>query len=100
MVRRVGARRQDLLRGRGRVREVEPSELRPELEDADARRDRREGLPYSLHAGTGGVYRPPAEGVPSRLVVFPDENHWVLKPKNSIQWYSEVFGWMDRWMGK
>jgi len=24
----------------------------------------------------------------------------VLKPKNSIQWYSEVFGWMDRWMGK
>lgn len=39
------------------------------------------------------------KGVPSRLVVFPDENHWVLKPKNSIQWYDEVFGWMDRWMG-
>jgi dipeptidyl aminopeptidase/acylaminoacyl peptidase len=38
--------------------------------------------------------------VPSRLVVFPDENHWVLKPKNSIQWYDEVFAWMDRWMGK
>ncbi len=37
--------------------------------------------------------------IPSRLVVFPDENHWVLKPKNSIQWYDEVFGWMDRWMG-
>ncbi|HXH00311.1 MAG TPA: S9 family peptidase [Sphingomicrobium sp.] len=38
-------------------------------------------------------------GIPSKLVVFPDENHWVLKPKNSIQWYYEVFGWMDRWMG-
>ena len=38
--------------------------------------------------------------IPSKLVVFPDENHWVLKPKNSIQWYGEVFGWMDRWMGK
>jgi len=37
--------------------------------------------------------------IPSKLVVFPDENHWVLKPKNSIQWYGEVFGWMDRWMG-
>jgi dipeptidyl aminopeptidase/acylaminoacyl peptidase len=37
--------------------------------------------------------------VPSRLLVFPDENHWVLKPKNSIQWYDEVFGWMRRWMG-
>ncbi|WP_341208874.1 S9 family peptidase [uncultured Sphingomonas sp.] len=35
--------------------------------------------------------------IPSRLVVFPDENHWVLKPANSRQWYREVLGWMDRW---
>jgi len=38
--------------------------------------------------------------IPSRLLVFPDENHWVLKPKNSVQWYDEVFGWMDKWTGK
>jgi dipeptidyl aminopeptidase/acylaminoacyl peptidase len=37
--------------------------------------------------------------VPSKLLIFPDENHWVLKPKNSVQWYDEVFGWMSRWMG-
>ncbi|WP_293940712.1 S9 family peptidase [Sphingomonas sp.] len=37
------------------------------------------------------------KGIPSRLVVFPDENHWVLKPKNSVQWYGEVLGWMNRW---
>jgi dipeptidyl aminopeptidase/acylaminoacyl peptidase len=37
------------------------------------------------------------KGIPSRLVVFPDENHWVLKPKNSQQWYGEVLGWMGRW---
>lgn len=37
--------------------------------------------------------------IPSRLLIFPDENHWVLKPKNSIQWYDEVFGWMKRWLG-
>jgi dipeptidyl aminopeptidase/acylaminoacyl peptidase len=37
--------------------------------------------------------------IPSRLLIYPDENHWVLKPKNSIQWYDEVFGWMNRWMG-
>ncbi|MBJ6121161.1 alpha/beta hydrolase family protein [Sphingomonas mollis] len=36
-------------------------------------------------------------GVPSRLLVFPNENHWVLKPKNSRQWYGEVLGWMDKW---
>jgi dipeptidyl aminopeptidase/acylaminoacyl peptidase len=34
--------------------------------------------------------------IPSRLLVFPDENHWVLKPKNSIQWYDEVFKWMGQ----
>ena len=39
-------------------------------------------------------------GIPSRLLVFPNENHWVLKPKNSRQWYGEVLGWMDRWTGK
>lgn len=36
--------------------------------------------------------------IPSKLIVFPDENHWVLKPKNSIRWYDEVFGWMNRWL--
>lgn len=35
--------------------------------------------------------------IPSRLLVFPNENHWVLKPRNSRQWYREVIGWMDRW---
>ena len=38
--------------------------------------------------------------IPSKLLVFPDENHWVLKPKNSIQWYGEVFNWMNRWTGR
>lgn len=34
-------------------------------------------------------------GIESRLVVFPDENHWVLKPNNSVQWHREVLGWLD-----
>jgi dipeptidyl aminopeptidase/acylaminoacyl peptidase len=37
-------------------------------------------------------------GVPSRLLVFPDENHWVLKPANSVRWYAEVLGWLEKWM--
>jgi dipeptidyl aminopeptidase/acylaminoacyl peptidase len=40
------------------------------------------------------------QGVPSRLVVFPDESHWILKPANSVRWYSEVLGWFDRWSTK
>jgi dipeptidyl aminopeptidase/acylaminoacyl peptidase len=40
------------------------------------------------------------QGVPARLVVFPDENHWVLKPANSVRWYDEVIGWLDRWTKK
>ena len=35
-------------------------------------------------------------GIESRLVVFPNENHWVLKPANSLQWHNEVFGWLDK----
>jgi dipeptidyl aminopeptidase/acylaminoacyl peptidase len=36
-------------------------------------------------------------GIPSRLVVFPDENHQVQKPRNSVRWYDEVLNWMDEW---
>jgi len=39
------------------------------------------------------------KGVPSRLVYFPDENHWVLKPANSLTWYREVKAWFDRHNG-
>jgi len=36
-------------------------------------------------------------GVPSEFLYFPDENHWVLKPANSIQWYDTTLAWMNRW---
>ncbi len=35
-----------------------------------------------------------ARGVPARLVWFPDENHWILKPRNSKLWYQEFFAWL------
>ncbi len=38
------------------------------------------------------------QGVAARLLYFPDENHWVLKPRNSIQWHREVLDWLDRWL--
>ena len=36
-------------------------------------------------------------GIPSKLVYFPDENHWVLRPQNSIFWHETVLEWLDRW---
>jgi len=36
--------------------------------------------------------------IPSQLLVFPDENHWVLDPANSLQWHETVFAWLDRWL--
>jgi len=39
-------------------------------------------------------------GVPSRLLCYPDENHWILKPQNSKLWYREFFAWLDRYGGK
>jgi dipeptidyl aminopeptidase/acylaminoacyl peptidase len=41
-----------------------------------------------------------AKEVPARLVYFPDENHWILKPQNSRLWYQEFFAWLDRWSEK
>jgi dipeptidyl aminopeptidase/acylaminoacyl peptidase len=38
------------------------------------------------------------QGVPSRLLVFPDENHWILKPANSLLWHETVLGWLDQWL--
>ncbi len=36
--------------------------------------------------------------IPSQFLYFPDENHWVLRPKNSLQWHQTVLGWLDRWV--
>ena len=36
-------------------------------------------------------------GIPSKLLYFPDENHWVQKPHNSILWHETVIGWLDGW---
>ena len=38
------------------------------------------------------------QGVPSRLIVFPDEGHWVLKPQNSAFWYGQVLDWLARYL--
>lgn len=37
-------------------------------------------------------------GVPSKLLMFPDENHWVLKPANSVLWHHTVFDWLDTYL--
>jgi dipeptidyl aminopeptidase/acylaminoacyl peptidase len=38
------------------------------------------------------------QGIPSRFLYFPDENHWVLKPSNSVLWHDTVLEWLDRWL--
>jgi dipeptidyl aminopeptidase/acylaminoacyl peptidase len=37
-------------------------------------------------------------GVPSRLLIFPDENHWILKPQNALMWHREYFRWLSEWL--
>ena len=37
-------------------------------------------------------------GVPSRLLIFPDENHWILKPQNAMLWHREYFRWLSEWL--
>jgi dipeptidyl aminopeptidase/acylaminoacyl peptidase len=38
------------------------------------------------------------KGIPSQLLLFPDENHWVLKPQNSKLWHETVLAWLKRWL--
>jgi dipeptidyl aminopeptidase/acylaminoacyl peptidase len=38
------------------------------------------------------------KGIPSKLLYFPDENHWVLKPHNSILWHDTVLDWLHKWL--
>ncbi len=40
-----------------------------------------------------------AKGVPARLVYYPDENHWILKPQNARHWWGEVLGWLAKYLG-
>ena len=54
-------------------------------------------VPYGQGLALYGILQ--NKGVPSRLVLFPDENHWILSPQNSIYWNYEVQGWLARYIG-
>jgi len=49
--------------------------------------------------GIGAFHALQQLGVPTRLVIFPDENHWVLNHGNSLKWHYEVFRWFDKFVG-
>ncbi|MCG9723180.1 S9 family peptidase [Shewanella sp. Isolate7] len=55
-------------------------------------------LDYRVPVGQGfELFRTlQTRGVESRMIYFPDENHWIMKPNNSIYWYNQVKGWMTR----
>ena len=55
-------------------------------------------IPEAQGLGTFNVLQ--RRAVPSRLLYFPDENHWVLKPANSILWHDTVLAWLERWTKK
>ena len=55
-------------------------------------------VPYSQSIATFTALQ--RRGIPSRLLVFPNENHWILKPANSIQWHTEVIRWLNEWTKK
>lgn len=53
-------------------------------------------VPYTQGLGAFTILR--QRGIPAQLLVFPDENHWVLGAKNSLQWHNTVFAWLGRWL--
>lgn len=57
---------------------------------------------YRINAnqGFGAFNAARMKGIPAELLIFPDENHWVLKPQNGILWQRTFFNWLDRWLKK
>ena len=55
---------------------------------------------YRINAnqGFGAFNAARMHGIPAELLIFPDENHWVLKPQNGILWQRTFFGWLDKWL--
>ena len=55
---------------------------------------------YRINAnqGMGAFNAARMRGIPAELLIFPDENHWVLKPQNGILWQRMFFNWLDRWL--
>lgn len=48
--------------------------------------------------GMGAFNAAVIRGVPAELLIYPDENHWVLKPQNGILWQRTFFNWLDKWL--
>ena len=48
--------------------------------------------------GMGAFNAARLRGIEAELLIFPDENHWVLKPQNGILWQRTFFNWLDRWL--
>ena len=55
---------------------------------------------YRINAnqGFGAFNSARLRGIPAELLLFPDENHWVLRPQNGILWQRTFFNWLDRWL--
>ncbi|WP_373172605.1 alpha/beta hydrolase family protein [Prevotella merdae] len=55
---------------------------------------------YRINAnqGFGAFNAARLHGIPAELLIYPDENHWVLKPQNGVLWQRTFFGWLDKWL--
>ncbi len=53
-------------------------------------------VPYTQGVMLHGVLT--GKGVPSRIVIFPQENHWIVKPQSAEIWWREVFAWLDKYL--
>ena len=52
----------------------------------------------SYNQGMGAFNAARMKGIPAQYLIFPDENHWVLKPQNGILWQRTFFNWLDKWL--
>ena len=96
--RELGAAPWDLPAGRDKLERWDPAAFAGQIKTPTliihGEKDYRVPVEQAYHA-YGALQ---AREIPSRLVVYPDENHWIAKRANSLHWYGEFFGWLDRWV--
>ncbi|MEN6610008.1 MAG: prolyl oligopeptidase family serine peptidase [Methanoregulaceae archaeon] len=69
------------------------------MEDPDARDTGRKDYRVPETEGFATFTALRRNNIPGKLLYFPDKNHWVLKPQNSLLWHHTVLDWLDQWNG-
>ena len=82
----------------GAVQPLVTAQVRAEFQHAHPDRSRRADYRVPIGEGMQLFTAVQRKGIDSKMLIFPDEGHWVLKPQNSQLWFHTVLDWLDKYL--